>query len=313
MSHLVGMLRVMRPDTYGRIAERAHDQLGLICWKDLRQIGVRSEQFRRLPGWEPRCKHVFASSSMPRSWLQDVRAALLDAREGGVATAITAARLYGVPGYDRRAEVDVLTKRGGSHRLCIGRLHETFWLPSHHCDVQQGIPVVAARRLPFEVAGVVRPSSLRWIIDFLRNERGLTVETLALTVAELCRSGRPGSAEMRQQLEALSPGYVPPNTVLAAKYRDLCVAFGLPEGVAEVHAGDERWIGRVDVLYRDDRLIVELDSRRWHNTRDGFESDRERTNDLVLAGWRVLRITWRMLHDDPEKVAALIRRALCGR
>jgi hypothetical protein len=116
---------------------------------------------------------------------------------------------------------------------------------------------------------------------------------------------------MRLQGDAICPGYVPPNTVLAAKYRDLCVIHGLPPGEVEVHAGDDRWIGRVDVIYRDAKLIVELDSRRWHNTRDGFESDRQRTNDLVVAGWRVIRITWRMLHDQPERVAALIRRALC--
>jgi hypothetical protein len=206
----------------------------------------------------------------------------------------------------------VLIGHGRHHKLCLGRCHQTFWLPPNHRDERQGIPVVAAHRLPFELASREHHSTLRWVIDFLVNERGLTVETLALSAAELCRSGRPGSAAMRRQIDELSPGYVPPNTVLAAKYRDLCVAHGIPPGRVEVHAGAERWIGRVDVLYDDAKLIVELDSRRWHNTRDGFESDRERTNDLVLAGWRVVRITWRMLHDHPEKVVALVRRALLG-
>jgi hypothetical protein len=303
----------MRPEMYGRIAERANHQLGLICWRDLRSMDVRADAFRRLPGWDGRCPHVFANQSVPRSWHQDVMAAVLDARAGAVATGRAAARLWGVPKHERTSAVDVLVKRGGHHELCNGRLRETFWLPSHHRDERHGIPVVAVRRLPFELAAELRPSDLRWVIDFCVNERGLTVETLALTVAELCRSGRPGSAEMRRQIDELSPGYVPPNTVLAAKYRDLCTDHGLPEGEVEVHTGDdERWIGRVDVIYREAKLIVELDSRRWHNTRDGFESDRCRTNDLVLAGWRVIRITWRMLHDHPERVVALIRRALCG-
>ena len=304
----------MRPDRYGRIVERAHDQLGLICWRDVRDVDVRADSFRRLVDageFIPRCRHVFAHRATQRTWRQDVVAALLDAPPGGVATAITAARAWGVPGYERRPEVDVLVKRGRHRAICNGRLHETFWLPDHHRDERDGFAVVAVRRLPFELAPILRPHSLRWVIDFCINERGLTVDTLALTVAELCRSGRPGSAEMRRQVDELRPGYVPPNTVLAAKYRDLCLEHGLPAGVAEVHAGDDRWIGRVDVTYREHRLIVELDSRRWHNTRDGFESDRQRTNDLVLAGWRVLRITWRMLHDHPEKVVTLIRRALC--
>jgi hypothetical protein len=255
---------------------------------------------------------VFAHDAAPRTWCQDVRAALLDARPGAVATGPTAARLHGVPGFERSEPIHVLAKRGGSHDLCSGELHETFWLPDHHRTRAQDLDVVAVRRLPFELAPMVRPSRLRWVIDYCMNERGLERETLALTVAELCRSGRPGSAEMRLQVEELSPGYVPPNTVLAAKYRDLCIANGIPPGEPEIHVGGERWIGRVDVRYATQRLIVELDSRRWHRTRDGFESDRRRTNDLVLAGWRVIRITWRMLHDHPEQVVAMLRQALCG-
>ena len=306
----------MRPDIRGRIAERANTQLGLIIRSDLRAVEARSDSFQRLVDageFERWCNHVFRHRAAPRTWRQDVMATLLDAGPGALTPGGTAARVWGVPGYDQRGYVHVLVKRGGSHRLCHGVLHETFWLPEHHRAERQGLPVVAVRRLPFELASIIRPSALRWVIDFCRNERGLTVDDLALTVAELCRSGRPGSAAMRLQVDELSPGYVPPNSVLAAKFRDLCIAHGLPVGVMEVHAGDDRWIGRVDVLYRDERVIAELDSRRWHNTRDGFESDRNRTNELVLAGWRVLRITWRMLHDHPDKVVTMIRRALCGR
>lgn len=313
MSHPVGMLCDMRPDRYGRIAERASHQLGLISWNDLHTIEVPAASFRRLPGWDERCPHVFATHTAPRTWRQEVKAALLDARVGAVATGSTAARLIGVPGFERRHDIHVLVQRGGSHRLCHGTLHETFWLPAHHRHCAQDLDVVAVRRLPFELAATERPSILRWAIDFCMNERGLTRELLALTVAELCRSGRPGSAEMRRQLEALVPGYVPPASALEARFRDLCTRHDLPHGDRQPNAGGDEWIGRVDVLYPDARLIVELDSRRWHNTRDGFESDRNRTNDLVLAGWRVLRITWRMIHDHPEKVASVLRRALCGR
>ena len=304
----------MRPDIRGRIAERAHGQLGLINRRDLRDMGARADSFGRLLDageYERRCAHVFSSRATPRTWRQDVRAALLCAPPGGVATGLTAARLWGIPTFERADDIDVLVKRGRNARLCLGALHETFWLPQHHRAVAQELDVVAVGRLPFELAPLVRRHRLRWAIDFCVNERGLTKEVLALTVAELCRSGRPGSAEMRRQVDELLPGYVPPASVLAAKYRDVCVASGLDPGHVEVNAGGEAWVGRVDVVYRAAKLIVELDSRRWHNTRDGFESDRERSNDLIASGWRVIRITWRMLHDRPERVVALVRRALC--
>ena len=108
------------------------------------------------------------------------------------------------------------------------------------------------------------------------------------------------------------PGYVSPASALEASFRDLCRLFGLPQGQRQKNAGGEAWIGRVDVAFPQAKLLVELDSRRWHNARLAFENDRQRTNDLVRAGWRVIRITWRMIHDEPEKVAALLRSLLAG-
>ena len=78
-------------------------------------------------------------------------------------------------------------------------------------------------------------------------------------------------------------------------------------------AGGSAWIGRVDVAYPAARLVVELDSRRWHDSRTAQESDRQRDNALVAAGWRVIRITWRQLLDDPTGVVSLLRQLLASR
>ena len=58
--------------------------------------------------------------------------------------------------------------------------------------------------------------------------------------------------------------------------------------------------GRVDFAYPGIRLIIELDGRKWHSTLDAFEEDRLRDNLAQLAGWRVLRITYRMLSEQPD-------------
>lgn len=56
-------------------------------------------------------------------------------------------------------------------------------------------------------------------------------------------------------------------------------------------------------------MIIEVDGRAWHTTLEAFESDRLRDNHAQLAGWRVLRITYRMLVEQPEMVRDMIRRA----
>jgi very-short-patch-repair endonuclease len=60
-------------------------------------------------------------------------------------------------------------------------------------------------------------------------------------------------------------------------------------------------------VWRSHRLIVELDSRGFHGTTAAFERDRARDRVLQAGGWRVVRITWRQLHDDEDRVAADLR------
>jgi very-short-patch-repair endonuclease len=65
------------------------------------------------------------------------------------------------------------------------------------------------------------------------------------------------------------------------------------------------------MLWRVQRVIVELDSREFHDADQPFEEDRERDAELVAAGWRVVRVTWRRLTGDPareaERLANMLR------
>jgi len=58
-------------------------------------------------------------------------------------------------------------------------------------------------------------------------------------------------------------------------------------------------------------LIVETDGGQTHLTRHAFETDRRRDADLTVAGYRVVRFTWRRVTDAPGEVAATLR-ALLG-
>jgi very-short-patch-repair endonuclease len=57
-------------------------------------------------------------------------------------------------------------------------------------------------------------------------------------------------------------------------------------------------------------VIAEVDGFRFHGGRAAFERDRRRDGDLLAAGHRVLRVTWRELTDVPEAVIANLARAL---
>jgi very-short-patch-repair endonuclease len=61
-------------------------------------------------------------------------------------------------------------------------------------------------------------------------------------------------------------------------------------------------------VWRDARLIVEVDGFAFHRSR--FAADRERDVVLKLAGWHVLRFVYEHVTDRPGWVAATIRRCL---
>ena len=58
-----------------------------------------------------------------------------------------------------------------------------------------------------------------------------------------------------------------------------------------------------DLVWPAARLIVELDGYETHGTRKRFEEDRARDRALTIAGWRVIRVTWRQLRDAPHELA----------
>jgi hypothetical protein len=47
-----------------------------------------------------------------------------------------------------------------------------------------------------------------------------------------------------------------------------------------------------------------------HTGAEVFETDRWRQNSLILDGWCVLRFTWTMIEEQPEKVIAMVREAI---
>jgi very-short-patch-repair endonuclease len=64
----------------------------------------------------------------------------------------------------------------------------------------------------------------------------------------------------------------------------------------------------VDVLWREHKLIVELDGREFHE--NAFEADRERDATLLNAGLPVLRITWQRLTEQEQREATRLQAIL---
>ncbi len=86
-----------------------------------------------------------------------------------------------------------------------------------------------------------------------------------------------------------------PVTTLARTLVDLC-------SVLSDH-DLERTVRQAEIL----RLV---DLTEMTAIPSAFEDDRVRDAELTLAGWTVVRVTWRRISREPDTVAAILRRLL---
>jgi very-short-patch-repair endonuclease len=164
---------------------------------------------------------------------------------------------------------------------------------AHRCRVVEatrefGIPVTTPVRTLLDLAGLVDEATLVRAANEARLAGRLPGDELAILVQRMPR-----------RLERLlAPRGAPTRSVFEDEFLRFVrrCALPLPE-VNQRVAGHE-----VDMLWRRERLIVELDGRAYHDEH-AFERDRERDADLQAAGHRVVRVTWLRLTGAPAREA----------
>ena len=115
---------------------------------------------------------------------------------------------------------------------------------------------------------------------------------------------------MRALLHELKGVGGPTESQLEALALDLIAAAGLPRPEVQraVVAGAAR--RRLDLLFKNQGVVIETDGSATHAGIDSFEDDRARNNSLIAGGLRVLHWTWAALHDRPEELIAELYVAL---
>jgi hypothetical protein len=143
--------------------------------------------------------------------------------------------------------------------------------------------------------------------------RGAASRSDLVTVVETRRGGR-GVAALRDALPLLRVGSASPQETRARLFFG---EIGLPEPElnADVISSEGLWLGRVDFLWREARVIVEYEGDQHRTDRRQWQHDIMRVRDLEDDGWRVVRITSRDLSDRSARTALArrLQRLLLGR
>lgn len=165
----------------------------------------------------------------------------------------------------------------------------------------RGIPCTTIARTLLDLAGVVRERELRGAIA---EAEVLGLFDLAAVQDVIAHGrGRRGVARLRLLLSDLDPQAGLAKSELERRFLAFCRQAFLP--APEVNVPIPLSGGEVvaDFVWRDARLIVETDGLQFHGTRSAFERDRRRDQRLGVAGWRVVRCTWRQVTTDPSELA----------
>lgn len=169
--------------------------------------------------------------------------------------------------------------------------------------LREGLPVTAPARTLLDLGAVVDMRSLERAVNKALVTRIVDERALRRAVERL--RGRPGAAALKGVLDRLD-GPSLTRSEAEDRMRELLRRSGLPAPRANARVGGYE----VDLLWRDERLVVEIDGYAFHSGRVAFERDRVRDADLQALGLRVLRVTWRQLVGEPEAVIARIARVL---
>jgi hypothetical protein len=171
-----------------------------------------------------------------------------------------------------------------------------------------GVPCTTVARTLLDLSEVVDDHTLARACE--RAESLRSFDMLALDDVLVHAGGRRGAPRLRAVIARLGGDPRITRSELEERFLALCGAAGVP--APRVNA----WIDlpggaiEVDFAWPAQQLVVETDGHEAHGTRLAFERDRERDRRLVLAGWRVVRFTWRQVAAAPKEVASTLRALL---
>jgi REase_MTES_1575 len=289
-----------------RLTALATAQRGLYTRAQARACGYSDYQIRRrlrAGQWQVFLGPVLASAGVARTPALTDRAAWL-AVPGAVLAGPSAARLHGVPTDDRRPWL-ALPASAHPRVPSIGILRGP--VSPFDLVLVDGMLATGRARTVFDCLRMLPEPQALDLLDRALQQRWIALDDLAGRVR--AAAGRHGIGRLVRLMRSAGSGARSAAERLAV---DLLRRAGIGGWTANTPIRDRSGylLGVGDLVFPAERIVIELDGRAFHSTVERFERDRYRQNQLIGAGWTVLRFTWRDLTRRPDHVVATVRRVL---
>jgi very-short-patch-repair endonuclease len=292
-----------RRTTDAIIVALAARQHGAVARAQLLRLGVAASAIddRVARGWLQRLYRGVYRVGPVENTRTRAMAALLACGEAAVLSHSTAATVvWGCAAIDGAQGLVEVTRPAGA-RMHVGiRVHRTSLLPSE-VVLRDALRVTTPERTILDLAGTTPLAALERLVADAVARR--VVRESALLAVLASHPGQRGTSRLRT---LLGNGGAPVRSEAEAHFRRLIRGTGLKAPLVNTRVGRYR----VDFLWPAERLVVEVDGLAFHGSALRFESDRRRDAELVAAGYRVIRVTWRRLTAEPAAVLVQVAQAL---
>jgi hypothetical protein len=303
----------------GAVARIAARQHAVMSVDQLRELGLTANavQLRAADG---RFHRIFQGvySLVPKSLLTlkgHYMAAVLACGPGALLSHRSAAQLRGLrPAGFWKTEVTIPGRNRRRHRTVV--VHRSVTLTSADADVVDGIPCTSVARTLFDLAEVVDQRQVERAFDQAEANEVLDLRAIDDQLAR--NATRRGAKVVRAVLNEHYIGSTLTESELEEAMLRLSRAVGLPRPEVNkwLDLGDGEGLVRADFYWAAQRLVVEVDGRKYHGTRQRFESDRRRDQRMMVAGLRCIRTTDKQINYRPHQlettVLALLRASKLG-
>ncbi|GIJ07435.1 endonuclease domain-containing protein [Micromonospora andamanensis] len=275
----------------------------------VRQCLLTAHQLRS-SAWVRLRRDIYADARLDRDHELACRAVALQLPVAAAFAGPSAAYLHGIEHAAGFADsVHVLAPAPAGLRSQRGlQVHTISREPLARENRPGTLPRTDLTRAAWESAVWLEPARAIGIVDALLG-RGLTSRAALAQVAAL-NDSRPGFRRASWLFDLAEPAAQSP---AESQLRIRLVLAGLPRPVVQhpvrVSGG---LVLHPDLAWPEFRVAVEYDGH-WHSDREQLHRDRQRLNRLVGAGWLVLHVTSRRLHQDFPGIVRETRGALSGR
>jgi hypothetical protein len=171
--------------------------------------------------------------------------------------------------------------------------------------MHNGIPVTSIAQTVLDLAAVADFKLVRKALARLDFRHELDVAACEA----ICRSGRPGSAALRQALAIHQPRLAHTNGPLEYDFFAWCERWNVPLPLVNVRLHGVL----VDAWWPDRGVVVELDGGDNHSSRAQIRRDRADELTLRQQGLIVLRYDWDLVHEQPRRVYGDLTACLAAR